>query len=191
MIADHGTTYPEALRWLDWLEYGGIRVIRCGGGHPRDLWTRPWLAHVVGEERYVVTDPDVVPSASCPPDWLEQLGRLLDANPGVPKAGMALSLDFPVHYKRRQRVLEWEPRFWVDRAAGDAYRAPVDTTLALHVPLARQPAFTFSAVRTMAPYVADHLPWHEDDTALPEDVAWYYEHAEPGISCWAPASPRR
>ena len=187
VIVDHGTTYPDALDWLAELESQGLRVVREGpGNHPRDLWSKAWFREMCGQDRYIVTDPDVIPSADCPADWAEQLGRVLDANPGIPKAGIALSLDVPLHYKRRHNVLNWENRFWVTPAHGDAYSAPVDTTLALHAPLHVQDRFTYVAVRTASPYVADHLPWSEDDDHLPDDVAWYYQHAEPGISCWAP-----
>lgn len=186
VIADHGTTHPEALAWLDDLEDQGVTVVRCGPGHhPRDLWAHGWFRNACGNERYVVTDPDVVPSDDCPPDWLQHLGKILDAHPGVRKAGLGLRTDrVPTHYGRRDQVIEWERQFWQHPVANGVYKAPVDTTLALHAPLADGEAHTFAALRTGAPYVADHLAWYEDHADLPDDLRHYHDHAEPEISFW-------
>ena len=185
VIADHGSTYPEAVSWLAALEGDGVTVARCGGGHPRDLWGRDWFRDMCGGDRYVVTDPDVVPSGCCPPDWLEHLGAILDADPGCRKAGLGLRLDnIPAGYQRRVQVLEWEAQFWGRPAPMGAFRAQVDTTLALHVPLHALPSHSYDAIRSGPPYLADHLAWHEDLDDLPPDLAWYHEHAEPGISFW-------
>jgi len=45
-----------------------------------------------GDERYVVTDPDVVPAEGCPQDWLAYLGKILDESDS-PKAGLGLRTD--------------------------------------------------------------------------------------------------
>lgn len=185
VVADHGSTFPGAVAWLAGLEGQGVTVVRCGGGHPRDLWGRDWFRGLCGGERYVVTDPDVVPSDCCPPDWLDRLGDVLDQHPGRAKAGLGLRIDaIPAHYQRRGQVLAWERQFWGPPVAPGVHDAAIDTTLALHVPLHVQGGHSLAGLRTGPPYLADHLAWHEDFSGLPPDLAWYHENAEPGISFW-------
>lgn len=186
VVADHGTTHPEAFAWLNDLKTHGTTVMRCGPGHhPRDLWTHDWFRDACGSERYVVTDPDVIPSDDCPPDWLQHLGEVLGVHPEVRKVGLGLRIDrIPAHYDRRHRVIEWERQFWQRPVTDGVYDAPVDTTLALYAPLGHGETHSFTALRTGAPYLADHLAWYENHADLPDDLRHYHEHAEPDISFW-------
>ncbi len=186
VVVDHGSSWPAALDWLDDLRQDGIQVLRRGGGHPRGLWTWPEFREAAGDtDRYVVTDPDVVPTASCPPDWPDRLSRALDEYPGYCKAGLGLRTDnLPEHYQRREHVIAWEEQFWQNPVKGGLYPSIVDTTLAMYLPLSDWPGFGMSALRTGFPYVADHLAWHEDLGNLDDELTWYHEHAEPGISYW-------
>ena len=95
------------------MESAGTLVLRCGPGrHPRVLWTWEPFRQACGDERYIVTDPDVVPSDDIPGDWPDVLGDALDRS-GRPKAGLSLRLDrIPEHYQRRAKVLDWEAQFW-------------------------------------------------------------------------------
>ena len=183
-VADHGSTWPAAVEWLAEMESAGTLVLRCGGGrHPQALWTWEPFREAVGDERYIVTDPDVVPSEDCPAGWPDRLGEALDSS-GKPKAGLGLRLDrIPAHYQRREQALEWEAQFWERPLDGGMFDAIVDTTLALYRPL-HETSFTVNAVRTGHPYVADHLAWYEDLENLSPEMRHYHEHAEPGISWW-------
>jgi hypothetical protein len=135
-IVDQGTTYMPALAWLDVMEARGIKVLRKGGGHPRELWGWEPFRSACGGERYVVTDPDVVPAPDCPADWLDHLGKILDDS-GFPKAGLGLRTDtIPEWYQHRDHVIEWESQFWNPTSTDGVYAAQVDTTLALYEPLA-------------------------------------------------------
>ena len=185
VVADHGSTWPPALDWLDDLQQDGIAVLRRGGGHhPRDLWTWEPFREACGDGRYIVTDPDVVPSEDCPADWPDVLGEALDRT-GRPKAGLGLRLDrIPEHYQRREQVLSWEAQFWDNPVDGGLFDAIIDTTLALYRPLTESPVVRGDAVRTGPPYVADHLAWYEDLEDLTPELRHYHEHADPGISYW-------
>jgi hypothetical protein len=185
VVVDHGSTWPEAVDWLAELKKSGVEV-KDDQGHPRELWLRPWLWEMVGlAERYVVNDPDVVPSDDCPADWLAHLGNVLDRHPSFHKAGLGLRIDrIPGHYQRRDQVIFWENQFWGNRISDGVFDANVDTTLALHVPLAQMGAHSFQAVRTDFPYVADHLAWYEDYENLSDELRWYHDHVEAGITSW-------
>jgi hypothetical protein len=183
VIVDHGSTWPAAIVWLAEMEQSGYTVLLRGGGHPRSLWDWEPFTRCKGDERYVVTDPDVVPSDGCPQDWPERLGRVLDDYPGIEKTGLGLRIDnLPACYSRRDQVVEWEKQFWEDPVADGLYHAPLDTTLSMY---RAGSYFGMDAYRTGTPYVADHLAWHEDLDALPAETLYYYEHAEQGISHWA------
>jgi hypothetical protein len=186
VIVDQGTSYKPAVAWLDALEaHGGVQVLRKGGGHPRQLWDWAPFLSMIGSDRYVVTDCDVVPSEDCPLDWPDRLSGLLDEYPDYDKAGLGLRLDrIPETYQRRDHVLAWEQKFWDEPVTENVYRAPVDTTLALYRPWTERPVFTLNAMRTGYPYVADHVSWYEDYRVLDKELRWYHEHAEPGISHW-------
>lgn len=189
VIVDHGSTYPGAVEWLaEVRKTKPWTVMDCGGGHPRDLWARPWFREMCATERYVVTDPDVVPSDDCPDDWPAYLSGLLDRHPVFQKAGLGLRLDrVPAYYHLREQLMGWEGQFWtqtVQDEKGIVYNANIDTTLAVHVPLMEQGCHTFTALRTGEPYVADHLAWYEDLANMDEDVRYYHEHAETGIVNW-------
>lgn len=184
-LADHGSTWPAAVAWLDEMEAAGTLVLRRGGGHhPRDLWNWEPFRQACGTGRYIVTDPDAVPSADCPAGWPDVLGGALDRT-SVPKAGLGLRLDrIPEHYQRREQVLSWEAQFWDKPLDGGLFDAIIDTTLAMYRPLPESPSFSVEAVRTGPPYLADHLAWYEDLEDLSPELRHYHEHADPGISYW-------
>jgi len=187
VIIDHGSTWPLALDWLAAMETAGIPVIRRGPGHhPRSVWDDSRFRELCGQaDRYLVTDCDVIPADTCPLDWLARLGGVLDACPGFHKAGLGLRADnIPRHYPHRDRVIAWESTYWSRPIAPGVFAAPVDTTLALYRPLGESPRFTMDAVRTGPPYMADHLAWFENPADGDPEIAWYHDHAEPGMSFW-------
>lgn len=186
VISDHGTTWPPAMVWLDAEEANGTVVLRRGPGmHPRSLWDSGDFRDLCGDERYVVTDPDVIPSDDCPPDWPQHLAHLLDELP-FGKAGLGLRLDrIPETYEWHEKVTSWEQQFWQQEQEGyGAYVAGVDTTLALYQPLPVSPVFRLDALRSGHPYVADHLSWYEDLDNLDAELLYYHQHADHGISHW-------
>jgi hypothetical protein len=186
VIVDQGSTYPPALAWLDVLEIrAGTQVLRKGGGHPQELWGWDPFRQACGTERYVVTDPDVVPDDLCPLDWPERLEKILDDS-DYSKIGMGLRIDnIPETYQHHDHVVEWERQFWTHPVGdGSVFSAQVDTTLAMYNPLPDFPHFTIDGLRTGPPYVAEHLAWYEDLENLSPELQYYHEHAEAGISFW-------
>lgn len=193
VIVDQGSTWPLAKDYLKAMETAGVQVLYRGGGHPRGLWYWEPFRKLCGQDRYVVTDCDVVPSDDCPTDWPDKLATLLDTHPVYPKAGLGLRLDrIPDTYQRKDHVVKWEGQFWTDPLDGaeqligaKAYKTVIDTTLAMYHPLTGDGFDTsLAALRTGYPYVADHLAWYEDYTDLDEELRYYHGHTEPGISYW-------
>jgi hypothetical protein len=181
-IVDHGSTW---LPMLDWLAECPYPVHRRGDLPPRALWEWNELDRIVGPNRYLVTDPDVVLDDACPRDWLARLDEELSAEAvhGATKVGLGLRIDDLPDTELTAMVRRWESAFWAARtSSGRAWRAPVDTTLALY----RHGAAPFAlgpAARLDAPYLARHLPWYGEDPAV-DETNWYRAYALPGASHW-------
>jgi hypothetical protein len=182
VIVDNASTYEPLLDYLDSCPHEVVRLTQ-NLGH-----TAPWLSGAIGDrvaagQRYVETDPDVVPDEHCPSDAIEWFGMLLDRHPDVHKVGFGLRTDdLPRQYRHAEAVRRWESRFWTDEVEKDVFRAPIDTTFALHraeAPLAMEPA-----LRTGGAYLARHLPWYADSLHPSPEQQYYLEHAETGINSW-------
>lgn len=182
-IVDHTSTYPPAIEWL---MSCGLPVHRLPNAHPRTLWEWEDLGRVVGSGPYVVTDCDVVPDDNCPLDWPVYAYELLVRYPERVKVGMGLRVDdIPRHYVHANDVRRWETMHISHPVAPGIYGAAVDTTLAMHVPLRREPRFALGpALRTDAPYLARHLTWYQDTDHPSEEDLYYAAHALRGASHW-------
>jgi hypothetical protein len=168
LLLDNDSTYPPLVEWLRTCPYK-LQRLRANIGS-----RAPWLADV--PERagwFVYTDCDVVPTEHCPGDLIAHLYGLLRAHPEVPKAGVGIFLDDAPNFRDRYREQRWHnaAEFW----AGDCFRVPVETTLALYRP---GTPFQFEAVRSGRPYEARHLPFYREDHPTEEDL-YYLAHARP------------
>jgi hypothetical protein len=180
-LVDHGTTYGPMLTLL---QETNLPVHWRGDVMPRSLWEWPGLREIVGDRRYLVTDPDIVLDDKCPDDWVERLGRILDEPDAPPKVGMGLKIiDLPFT-EMGLKVRRWEAHFWSHPRPDGNYNAPVDTTLALHEPLTKYSEFILGpSIRMGPPYLIRHLPWY-DDWYIDEQI-YYRERILPGSSHWS------
>lgn len=183
-IVDHGSTW---LPMVDWLARQRCPVWMLGDRTARDLWDdHQSLSEIVGDQPYLVTDPDVVFDDGCPGDWLAVLDDEMHQRRTPVKVGLGLRVDdLPVGAALSEKVRAWEGEFWLERtASGRGWKAPVDTTLALYPPLDVRSDFALTpATRLDAPYLLRHLPWYGELDA--EEARYYREHALPGASHWS------
>jgi hypothetical protein len=196
VLFDVDSSWPPAREWIDSQHerWQANRLIRSFiNQHPRDLWCAGGRIEdmVRPGERFIVTDCDVVPDETCPADWVQVLSAYLDHFPHVVKAGLGLRTDdLPDHFAHRAQVQAWERQFQLPDAgtaapvvynpshAGGAAWADIDTTLAMY---RRYETFRLGpAIRTIAPYVARHLPWYEDSANPTDEQAFYAARAEHG-----------
>ena len=173
-LLDNDSAYPPLLHYLDKSPH---EVIRLGRNLGR---LAPWEGDVFEElgikDRFVFTDPDIVPGEDCPLDAVEYFAEVLDRYPDRDKVGFGLRIDdLPDGYPFKSEVVTWESQFWRQTLAPRLYEAPIDTTFALY----RAPTQhdLGRALRTGYPYVAHHRPWYLFDP-LPEDEAFYRSRAE-------------
>lgn len=175
-LIDCASTWPPLLEYLADSPHRVVRAPNLGK-------LAPWrLGLVPHDDWYVVTDPDVVPTAGCPTNLLRRLRSLLLRHEQFPKAGPGLLLeDVPP----TMTSLAWERSLMsADREIEPGvFASPIDTTLALYRPGS---GFDYHALRTGPPYLARHGPWYVTD---PDDEDRYYlTHAQAGphASSWAP-----
>jgi len=149
---------------------------------PHALWGSGLLETLSVTGRFILSDPDVVPTEDCPDDAIEVLADALDQYPDRVKAGLGLRIDdLPDHYPRKAEVLAWERQYWETELAPELYDANVDTTFALY-----RPGLPFAygpSARTGPPYLARHVPWYTDPARIAADEKFYYERAA-GVTHW-------
>lgn len=185
-LVDHGSTWTPMLEYLAASPHPVHWFVRRS---PHALWDDDGgLREIVGTaNRYLVTDPDVVLDDACPPDWLD---RMLEAFEGqwVVKVGLGLRIDDLPDSFMTSKVRAWENAFWQDRVSPMAFRAPVDTTLAIYPPWGIAPRFNLGpAIRLDEPYLLRHLPWYEQGKPrmMPADEMKHYRRwAVRGSSHW-------
>jgi hypothetical protein len=194
VIVDHGSTWPPMRDWLwavvTYYDLPRVDVRWDENRHPRDLW-RPGgpIMHMVGaDERFIVTDCDVIPDPACPADWPARMAATLDRYPAIRKVGLGLRTDdLPAHFQHADMVRSWEAQYQAVADGGrlnpmttdsGAVIADIDTTLAMYRFL--EPFTLGPAVRLRPPYTARHLPWYEDVANLDEEQRYYRDHAVHG-----------
>jgi hypothetical protein len=179
-IVDNASSWPPLVEYLARSPHTVHRLEVNLGHHA------PWvigLAAAVSDTPFVITDPDVIPDAECPPDVIAHFRAILDRHPELDKVGFGLRIDdLPSEFAHREAVVRWESKFWKDAIEPGVFRADIDTTFALYRP--GRDHKTYNCARTGAPYIARHLPWYAATNApTPEDV-YYREHADPAIASW-------
>jgi hypothetical protein len=169
-LVDNASTYPPMLEYLEQTPHDVIRLDENLGAFA--LW-RSVLPERGVEDRFVCSDPDIVPIEECPLDAIDYFGEILDRYPRAVKAGFGLRIDdIPDHYAMKDEVAVIERYNWERPIAPRLYEGFIDTTFALYRGL--EDAFTIEpAIRTGYPYLARHTTWYLDENDLPEEERHY------------------
>lgn len=169
-IIDNQSDYPPLLEYYHKTPHTVFRLDRNQGHF--SIWETILFSRF-SDDYYVYTDPDVVPSESCPVDVLAHFRGLLQRYPHAKKVGFGLRIDdLPNHYELKEQVIQWENQFWQNQLEPHVYDALIDTTFALYRPGAKGGA-DGPAIRTAGDYVARHLPWYENSRHLDEETQYY------------------
>lgn len=183
-IIDNASTYPPLLEYYRTLPYE-IHYMGENVGF-MVFWERDEFAKY-RKDFHIVTDPDVVPTAECPKDFIKVFLRILMRYPNANKVGFSLkSDDLPPDGLFTEEVLTWERQFnhpYLKKI--NAYASAIDTTFALYLPeeLQANPSF-YAAIRTGAPYEARHLPWYKTGADETEEDRYYSTHKNADINHW-------
>jgi hypothetical protein len=180
VFIDNDSDYPPLLEYYKKCRYGVIRL-DINYGHTV-LWDqRELLKSLVGNDRYIVTDPDL-DLTGVPDDFLQVLNEGLNKYPEYDKCALSLEInDLPDSTEGNLVRNKFEPKYWKNPLDDKYYHADTDTTFALYREGIKH--YSHSAIRTARPYTAKHVPWYYTDfNSLPEDEQYYFRTANDSSS---------
>ncbi len=179
-IIDNNSTYPPLLAFYKSTKHTVFKLNK-NIGH-----LALWKTHVFKwfeNSYYVYTDPDIVPIEKCPPNAIYHFKTILDKYPEIGKVGFGLKIDdIPEYYPLKEKVINWEKRFWTDSIEKEVYKAKIDTTFALYRPNTKGD-WQLPALRTGGKYIARHLPWYVDYNNLSKEEQYLIQTAS-NVSSW-------
>ncbi|MFD1064141.1 glycosyltransferase family 2 protein [Winogradskyella litorisediminis] len=184
VILDNNSSYKPLLDYYNSIEEAvKIHRLSTNNGH-LSFWKQRELVEKYTKGYYVVTDPDIVPLAECPDDFLKTMIKLLDKAYDRTKVGFSLKLDdIPDINPQSEAIKKWEAQFWIAKIHPQAYKAEIDTTFALY-----RPGYTYKkqnftkAWRTDYPLQAIHGGWYIDPSNLTEEQICYQKTANESAS---------
>jgi hypothetical protein len=162
-VLDNATTHPPCVEILKEVEAMGVEVKRFNKNHGHQV------AHQYAtEQRFVVTDPDLLFSEALPMNFIDTLVQIAD-HTGSKRVGLALDISTEANqllstksYFQSRSITEWESQFWETRVRVDTfpdlemYSADIDTTF--HVCTRDAPNYP---IRVAGDFTAKHLPWYD------------------------------
>lgn len=176
IIIDNNSTYKPLLDYFDTIE-STVTLHRLNEnlGH-LVFWKNKMLFERYSKGYYVVTDADIVPISECPDDFVLRFKKILDKNFHLTKVGFSLKIDdIPETNPNKQKVIDWESQFWINKTYEGNYIAPIDTTFALYRPnYVYNDLYFYKAFRTDSPYQASHGGWYLDFKNLTEEQVYYF-----------------
>jgi len=179
-IIDNNSSYPPLLKYYDECPYHVFRL-KKNIGHLSIWKTRIYWQFI--RSYYVYTDSDLVMIDECPDDFLLIFFNQLKKYKLARKVGFSLKIDdLPDCYAGKDKVLEWEKRYWTNEVKDGFTAANIDTTFALYRPFAIGGASYCLSFRSSYPYMVKHLPWYNDSNNLSTEEKYYIEHASSSAS---------
>jgi hypothetical protein len=180
IIIDNQSSYPPLISYL---KNSRHKVLWLGQniGH-KAPWDSGAINFYAKNTPYIVTDPDVIPE-SASHGAIKHFIQILNKYKEYNKVGFGLRIDnIPDCYELKDKVIQWESKFWEDPVERNLYDALLDTTFALYRP--NTPYTIENALRTGGKYVAEHEPWYADSSAPSDEVKYYRAHANKNSGTW-------
>ncbi len=179
IILDNKSTYPPLLDFYSTTKH---EVIFLDKNYGFKALEESKVINRFKKNYFVYTDPDVIPIAECPDDFLSKFLEVLIRNPKIQKVGFALKIDdLPDCFDKKKEVIAWESKLYGEELEKNFFYAPIDTTFALHRPLARiSTQGRFKHIRSLYPFEARHMPWYNDSKNLSDEEVFYLNSVEIG-----------
>lgn len=181
VLVDNDSSHASMLEYLAECEYQAVFLRENLG--PSGIWSAGVLERLGITGSFVVTDPDIVPDATCPRDALRRCAAVLRRHPDVAAVGLGLRVDdLPSHYHGRDAVLA---SGWVDGAEIEpgVFEAPGRVPFALYRAGAPPDG---RMLRLGAPYVARHATWYVDSDAPSSEDRYAFQWARRDLLTWGP-----
>lgn len=198
-VLDNGSTEKNVTSWLGDLEmmFPGTTLLEykendCVGNLRHFLSS---TNQIQDYEYYVISDPDIMPLPSTPPNFLEIFKHAID-NYGFHHVGFGLMTDdIPEWFEGRANMLHDEKSLLNNPTAIEfngkrysGYKAPIDTTFALYRKSnggwsnPQSPEAWSNSLRLFQAY---HLPWYLHPEHLNDEMKNYFSTARyriPGVT---------
>ncbi|MBK8565294.1 MAG: hypothetical protein IPN76_18615 [Saprospiraceae bacterium] len=191
IIIDNNSTYPPLLAFYETLNSTNVQVVKLGF----NSW-RKGAVHLskqlLGFDKFIITDPDLLPCEDLPKDVLSHLSDLLDRYPAYNHIGLSLEINDLPDNPLRETVRRHESKFWPPSAQvlkGEVMVADVDTTFAIYRNGSDVEALS-PALRTVRPYTLRHLDWYIQPDDLTEEYRYYLQSVMP-IATWSSEVKRK
>jgi hypothetical protein len=156
IIVDNGSGNRQLLQWYKDCKYKVVFLDNLGH-------TAPWdcgLINRIETDLYVVTDPDLDLS-TVPDNALIHMANILYKSPALGKVGLLLETNgISPASPYFEHVNNYEKKIISGGVVDNLFiNAPVDTTFAIYDRRLLN-KYQICGARTLAPYVAKHIPWH-------------------------------
>ena len=176
-IIDNNSTYEPLIEFYDACPYQVFRLTDNLGAR---AFYKSGIYKDFYHDFYVCTDPDLAIVSECPNDFMDYFWSILKNYKFARKVGFSLRLDnIPDHYPGKQKVIEWEQKYFKRINCDGLYRASIDCTFALHRPHSRFSRSRWDEMyRTPFPYQMEHLPWYSDYNNLSNEDKYYIEQCK-------------
>ncbi len=182
VFIDNGSDYPLLLQYYAHVCPYPVHRMGANFGH-KVMWCE--ALHILeveaGNERYIVTDPDLDLSG-VPADFLEVMSKGLDKYPTYDKCGLSLEInDLPNSEEGNFIRYQCEARYWKTPLDNMFFKADTDTTFALYREGVKD--YNHNAIRTNRPYTAKHVPWYYlNYGSLSDEEKYYFSSANDSSS---------
>lgn len=181
VVIDNNSDYKPLLEYYETIKSEvSIERMESNFGH-MVFFNNLDLLKKYGQGYYILTDADILPNPNLPTDFLYQMLRTLDKYAFKrSKVGFALDIDsIPDFYPHKNKVIDWESKFWKTELERDIYTAHIDTTFALYKPNFPKP-FKFDiyqfyrSIRMGGKFTALHMGWYINPKNLTEEQRHYF-----------------
>lgn len=189
VIVDNKSDFPPLL---DYYKKIGTRVnvelMPENYGH-MVFFENDYLQLKYGRGYYFLTDADILPNPNLPSDFIKKMVKKMDKyNRKITKVGFALDIEtIPDYYPLKNKVINWENKFWENELEKDVFSAPVDTTFALYKPsfpskFKVKPMNFYDAIRLAGCFTCKHMGWYLDPKNLTEEQEHYMKTSSSSAS---------
>ena len=191
IIVDNNSDYVPLLEYYKSLNYHNVQVAYLGINS-----CLQGIGYLLRKhrkiEKYVVTDPDLLPYTETPGNIISHLEKILDNYPSFNHVGLSLEIkDIPLTNPLRERIMHHESQYWPPRAKKineELLIAPIDSTFAMYRKTSNF-FLRFPAIRTNRPYTLKHMDWYISKEN-PTDEMTYYMKTCKAVATWATEAKR-
>lgn len=177
-IIDNASTYPPLLDYYRTCPYT-IYMLNRNVGHLA-VW-ETGIYKQFTNSYFAYTDSDLQIHEDCPSDFIERFVCLLKKYPSALKVGFSIAIDdLPDCYDQKEKIKNWESQFWKREVEPNVFKAPIDTTFAVHKPFFKGELVNFRHryLRVGFPYTVRHLPWYVDSANPSCEERYYVSHIQ-------------